>query len=116
MDFGQRAPFQIGIGLQPGSELKQVLDHHVLKMVQSGLVRSLFSKWVLRRGPEDRSARFFVEDAEAVGSENLYFPTAVVAIGVALGAAFLSAEKLHSVRSRMSQGTGAKLFKTREKD
>ncbi len=93
MDFNDRLPSQAGIGLRHDSEFLDAFDHHILNMHQSGLVRKLMQKWIFKK-PDDYSDRIFVEEADAIEPENLYFPASVLAVGVALGVIFSVGEKI----------------------
>ncbi len=96
MDFEGRSPLQVGIGLQKGSELEGILNYHILDMLQSGLVRKMFQKWILKK-PRDNSLRIFVEEAEVIELESLYFPASFLGLGIVIGCLQALAEKLHKI-------------------
>ncbi len=86
---------QLGLALQRNSELRRALDHHVIRMKETGVFEQLERKWLEERRPPDWSHRIFQEDVGALGYENLFFPALVMIAGVACGLAVVFLEFAH---------------------
>ncbi len=56
-------------------------------------VPQIFFEWMRNDSPEDASHRIFVQDAATLGLDGVFFPAAVAAVGVAVAAAALAAER-----------------------
>ncbi len=85
---------QIAFGLQKNSELRPLLDHHILKLIESGAVSHLRHKWLRRRAPklERREEKEEGEGALALGYDNLMFPALALLAGIAGGLVSVAAE------------------------
>ncbi len=95
---------QLAFGLQKDSEFTAAFNHHLFKMVQSGVLRQLMYKWLEGRRPEDESDRIFTEDATSLGYENLFFPMVVMLVGLAGGLALLVGERWGRRRKANTRG------------
>ncbi len=85
----------MSIALQKDSELRDLIDYHLLKLRQSGILEALRLKWLDGREAGDWSGRIFRgEEPGGVGADNLFFPGSVMSLGIALGSVFLAAEAL----------------------
>ena len=76
--------------LPKGSEFKKLFDYHLLKGMQSGLIGNIIDTY-LRDGKPEPGRPWQVEDAIALGFDNLLFPGLIVMAGamMGLGLAFL---------------------------
>ncbi len=93
LDFQEMIPAHLGFGLQKDSEFKALFDHHFVRLKQSGLLHQLHRKWLEGDAPADISGRIFTQDAFPLGYDNLFFPSFVIAMGVAAAAVMLLAER-----------------------
>ncbi len=85
----------MSIALQKDSELSDLIDYHLLKLRQSGILEALRLKWLDGREAGDWSGRIFRgEEPGGVGADNLFLPGSVMSLGIALGLVFLAAEAL----------------------
>ena len=99
---------QIAFALQKDSELKPLLDFHLIKLVQSGIFYQLKSKWLGERKPPDWSGRIFSDDPAALGFDNLFFPAAVLAAGLAAGCLGACLERCHHHAAAAAAAGGPK--------
>ena len=76
---------QVAFGLQKDSEFRQIFDHHLYKIFQTGLLRDLRYTWLEGEKPSDMSGRIFQQDAQSLGFENLLFPQLVLLAGLVIG-------------------------------
>lgn len=83
-DFEERLTSQLAIGLQRESEFRSCLDYHILKMLNSGLMRRMQIKWMLKHKPDDLSHRIFASESSSLGLDNLMFPVLILVFGVTL--------------------------------
>ena len=73
----------LSFALQKDSELLLLFDYNLLKVVQSGLLGKLVDRWLRDDRPQvGRSP--FVEEATALGFDNLMFPGLMLGAGVCL--------------------------------
>ncbi len=93
LHFEEGVPSHVAIGLQPDSELRRCFDFHILQMMENGIVRKILDKWMLGK-PKDMSHRIFVEEAQALGYDNLFFPATVLAAGCLVSLILSIFEKL----------------------
>ena len=84
-DFEDNEYIQNAIGLQRGSELRDLFNHHILRMKQTGMLSQILQKWLTRREPTDMSHRIFGEDPISLGYQNLFGPSLVLLVGVGCG-------------------------------
>lgn len=75
------AAFNVGFGLQKGSEFKEVFDYHIHRMEEMGLMRLWKQKFNKRRSNTKtvQQSNFL---AQALGFENVIFPFLAMAIGM----------------------------------
>ncbi len=76
---------QLAFGLQKDSEFREIFDHHILRLRESGALQLLEKKWLRDSSPDDRSDRIFQEEATQLGYDNLFFPAGVLMVGVLSG-------------------------------
>ena len=70
-------PVSGGIGLQKNSELLNILNYKMLKLVESGIIKRIDTKW-----PDvTRNEEFGVAEPGALGFNNILFPFTVLATG-----------------------------------
>ena len=70
-------PVSGGIGLQKNSELLNILNYKMLKLVESGIIKRIDMKW-----PDvTRNEEFGVAEPGALGFNNILFPFTVLATG-----------------------------------
>ncbi len=87
----------IGFAYQKQSEFAQLFDHHLLKMVQSGVIKRAYEKWI--------GSYRDLRDSEGLGEENfkpvlldqLLGPFLVVASGLFCSVAAAAAEKVRQL-------------------
>ncbi len=92
LHFEDAISTQISIGLPRGSELRRCLDFHILDMKQSGILKNILDKWLMKI-PQDMSNRIFVPDAKPLGFDNLFFLAIIITIGCGLSLTLLLIEK-----------------------
>ncbi len=97
-DFQDSLEIPISIGFPLGSELRGPLDHHLLKILQSGAADRLMFKWAKESEPEDYSDRIFVQEAMVLGYRNLFFPVILLGGGVLVGIVVTVCEKIRGGR------------------
>ena len=102
-DFEDRRIVHVAFGLQKDSELKGLLDHHIFKMLQTGVVNSLEMKWVKDNRPPDWSHRIFQEDAMPLGFNHLVFPVIVMILGIMACLIVLCFENLYVHKAIVGQ-------------
>ena len=72
-DFEEALKGQMSIALQKDSELSDLIDYHLLKLRQSGILEALKLKWLDGREAGDWSGRIFRgEEPGGVGADNLF--------------------------------------------
>ncbi len=98
---------QVGIGLQKGSDLADLLNYYILKLHKSGVMSKLVFKWQDLNKPDDYSDRMFVPDALAMGYDNLVFLALVLTTGILLSAmlAVLEFANNYCARRKLSSKT-----------
>ncbi len=82
VDFEERVPSQMTIGLQKDSELLELFNYNILKMYQSGLHAQILYKWLREGKPKDDTHRIFIEDAIPVEYDNVIFPSLLLLAGI----------------------------------
>ncbi len=95
-DLEEIYKFLLPIGLQKDSELRIMLNHHILKMKQSGLLSKLFRKWMQDDSPGDWSERIFEEQATSIGYSNVLLPVLILVGGSLTSILLACLEKLKS--------------------
>ncbi len=80
------------IALQSGSDLRALLDAHMVRLHQSGLVGFLAGKWVRGRREEEDRCDCRAEAASPLGFESLLLPALILCAGAAAAAAAAVAE------------------------
>ena len=93
-EMQDRVVSQLAFGLQKDSEFKDVFDHLLLKMKQSGLLQKLAFQW-LKGGEPDPMRLPYIEDAKKLGFDNLFFPVLVITCGVFISGIIVAAEVLY---------------------
>ncbi len=82
-------------------------------MIQTGLMREIALKW-LSNGPGDMSHRLFIEEAPALGYDNLFLPANLLFGGMAcalvLGIIEKTSKKLLTSTNKSSASKGIKVF------
>ena len=77
-------PVSGGIGLQKNSELLDMLNYKMLKLVESGIIKRIDKRW-----PDvARNEEFGVAEPEALGFNNILFPFTILATGMVTSLAF----------------------------
>jgi len=93
--FTDAIPTQISLAFAKDSEFADCFNYHLLALKQSGEVDKVKHFWLKDNSPEDYSHRIFLDQAEPLSYNNLFFPSAVLALGC-LAAAFLAVvERVH---------------------
>ena len=90
-DMVDRVGTSTAFGYPKDSELKELLDYHLLKLQQSGFFESEWAKWSRGRKPEAGRSPF-LEEAKTLGFEELLFPSLVVVAGIAVAVLLLLME------------------------
>ncbi len=88
----ERSKYYLAFGLPKDSELKGVLNYHLLKLIQSGVTERLEQKWVRYDNPGDVSGRIFNHDVLILGLGNLFFPMFVMLAGIVSGLTLVTSE------------------------
>ena len=63
-------------GYQKDSDIGRLLDFHMLKLKQEGLLNKIVTKW-LEQGANNMEDKIFVEPASAIGPANVALPTLI---------------------------------------
>ena len=84
------------LGLAKDSEDRPVMEHHLLKMIESGVLHSLKVKWRLddEGRKEDNEGN---EAVETLGYESLFLPFAVLMGGMVLAVVVAAVERSRTV-------------------
>lgn len=93
-NFDDSVSTQLAIGLQDDSEFREVFNHQLIKLHQTGVLNLLAHKWLKDDEPDDWSHRIFQEEAWPLGYENLLFLMLVLITGVSCSAFILCVEVL----------------------
>ena len=67
-----------GIGLQDDSEWQEILNHHILKMLEGGILQRIDRSWLDTEKNED----FDIFTVTTLGFENVLFPFSILAMGI----------------------------------
>ena len=67
-----------GLGLQPDSEWQEILNHHILKMMEGGILQRIDRSWLDTEKNED----FEIIKVNTLGFDNVLFPFSVLAMGM----------------------------------
>ncbi len=74
-DFNNMIKTSLHLGFPKKSELTELFNFHLAKLMQSGTLEKIEQEWLKQNKPkDDMSTRIFVEDGKALGSKNLIFP------------------------------------------
>ncbi len=90
MDFHDKIEGMLGFTMQKDSEFLDCFNYHINSLQEQGILQQLQFKWMEQSAPDDISNRIFVADAQALGYNNLFFPTSLL-IGGILGAGMIFA-------------------------
>ncbi len=91
------------IALQLDSEFKGLLNHHIMKMMQSGQLAFFHQKWMRQRRPFGPEAHSFdsLGGFSELGYDNLFFPAFILGTGVVVSFAFSLLEKCNNVAIKL---------------
>ncbi len=84
-----------GLVYRKDSEFAALFDHHLLKMIQSGVLRRIYDRWIGSFKDMYNSRGDAATTINPVPFDQLYFPAAVMAIGILAGVVLGSLERLH---------------------
>ena len=73
----------VALGLNPDSELKQHLDHFILKMAETGIMNKIKQDWELASSGQGSKFQHSPEMGTVLGFENLSFPFVTLLCGTA---------------------------------
>ena len=93
---------QLAFGLRKDSEFKSMFDHHLMKIIESGMLRKHVRKW-LEGGRPEFEGSLFVDEAKPLGLDNLLFPCTVLGLGIGMGLILSSCFEFSLVSSFKSQ-------------
>ena len=80
-----------------GSELREIFDHHLLKLTEHGILKRIYN-----RGPDtSRNEDFGIAEAATLGFENLLFPFSLLAAGIFASVAMAAFEALLRKTTRL---------------
>ncbi len=94
-DFDDRLTSQLAFALQKDSDLTNILNYHLTKLLQSGMIKKFSQKWFKDDRPDDMSHRIFEEEAIPLGYENLFFPSLIMLVGISSGLGFAIIERMY---------------------
>ncbi len=100
-NFDDSVSSQLAFGLQKDSEFKDILNYHINKLRQAGILKLLVHQWIKQEKPDDWSHRIFQDNAMPLGYENLFFPTMILLAGVSFGMFVLFVEKMLSTQRQI---------------
>ncbi len=84
LQFEDRVPMHVGFTFPKDSDLLEPFNYHILKLLESGVLKGIYHKWENSRAPPDNSERiFFGGTAEALGYSNFAFPALIFFLGLA---------------------------------
>ena len=95
----------LSIALQKNSELTKLFDYHLGKMLQSGLIRKMRNKWLLKDRVSGTVNGNLGEAANPLGYDNLLFPFLGLVGGVILSGVIILAEYVNSCVKRRTTRT-----------
>ena len=83
------------MALPKDSEFLGLFNYHLIQMYQSGVLEFINHDFLHQRKPQGANWGYG-EDASALGYENLFFPSAILSIGVVAALFITVAEKISS--------------------
>ncbi len=81
----------VAFGLPQDSELRHLLNHHLMQMSQSGVLDNLMARWLQSHKREEEEGAF------ALGYDNVLFPFSILAAGVGTALIFVLLEAIRQV-------------------
>ena len=67
-----------GIGLQDDSQWQEILNHHIMKMLEGGILQRIDRSWL----DTERNEDFDIFTVTTLGFENVLFPFSILAMGI----------------------------------